>query len=365
MAPETSTFVEAAVVAAQGSPAAIDLPEGARCFRCGYQLRALTLARCPECGHAFNVQDYPYPKGAAAPMGRAEAYLPAWPILLGLYFAAAAARLVAVCIDFTIRGYQVGFGQIPNLALEEEFTRLILCTAAAYGFLRRRTWAVYVALVFAFLPFVVFAVAQCIHSLFGHVHFNLATVFAYVCKLPVLVISVGIAVFLRTGMRRFSLSDVQQDRWPVYAADRAIPRRDWMPLLILIALNKFLYEVAAVGYWLYLVGHQKLLAAQREELILGMSLFAMMIVADSLVAVLLWRSWRWAGVILAVWAALFCVQDLTTSFAGVYIFSNNPVKHFPYWMVVFNIVNTLRYAVLVVFVRYTRKREREGSLPCS
>lgn len=42
------------------SPAAtgLNVPEDACCLRCGYSLRGLTEARCPECGQAFSREQF-------------------------------------------------------------------------------------------------------------------------------------------------------------------------------------------------------------------------------------------------------------------------------------------------------------------
>jgi hypothetical protein len=37
--------------------ASLSIPEGARCVECGYSLRGLTSAKCPECGREFDAAD--------------------------------------------------------------------------------------------------------------------------------------------------------------------------------------------------------------------------------------------------------------------------------------------------------------------
>ncbi len=52
----------------ENAPGSLDLPEDARCIRCGYSLRALTRAVCPECGTTFDpLNEGTYRRGSAWP----------------------------------------------------------------------------------------------------------------------------------------------------------------------------------------------------------------------------------------------------------------------------------------------------------
>jgi hypothetical protein len=89
------------------TPGPEGLAEDLPCPKCGYNLRGLTIPRCPECGFAFGWQDLPElrQKAAREPRGLME-WICLIMVVAILLVAAAFTPLLAIAVPLAISGVQ-------------------------------------------------------------------------------------------------------------------------------------------------------------------------------------------------------------------------------------------------------------------
>jgi hypothetical protein len=345
--------------ASPAGPAEISLPADARCFQCGYLLRGLTLLRCPECGRPFDPGEY------------YETYLPLWPVLVGLYLLG--------------RGLAEGIRYVFDLARELSLSGAVpisqslglvgiaLALAAAYGFLRRRRWARAVGWGWVILPTLLAIGQQAVFV--GDFWRRLPTFYLMVTVLwqttQILLPSIGLGVFLRTGMRRQSMLTVPQGKALPVARSYGAAQRDWLAFMILLLAGVALMHL----YSLIFVATAVLFPSSPTSFnlpasqIWGLALDMFMVVWPLFGIYLLGgrpgRITLVTGITLLIWGLIMTVNFLVYVATPV---SQNPAATIPsraqfplmpYLVTV--ITGLIQYGVLYIFARLARRRELEES----
>lgn len=306
MEPTRGNSLEAAINKNQADTPAtpiISLPEDARCHRCGYLLRGLTIARCPECGKSFEPDAYH------------RYYLPKWPVLLGFYLLS---RVVVTAAQVTRDIWQVWTLPLSpwTLGVCAQIGFLPICTATALGLMRRKKWArmgvMVVALLVAIIPrWGVYGIASKSLPIAGtDARIDISDWFQLQSVLLNAVFPACLIAFpLFTRQHRQSMSDRSQGtRLPVFC-NYAVARRDWMMFPIVVFLLEVASQADSAVYAVQtLVSQPKVSSATiLQEVIRWVGLLKGCVMpALSLVgALVLWRQPRhlskFAGAMIIIW----------------------------------------------------------------
>ena len=89
---------------------------------------------------------------------------------------------------------------------------------------------------------------------------------------------VGLIIFLLSGMRRFSLSDKQRGRAPVFPAAQATPQKDWLKFLVFLELYWCVCELVGMVVRVLSLGDLDPQSSSHALIVMGIANDAVMIV---------------------------------------------------------------------------------------
>jgi hypothetical protein len=200
----------------------LSVPDHARCGQCGYALRGLSEARCPECGTAFSVQEVSKP------------YLPRWPRLMSYLLVGMAlnatfmfAHMLRYCLE-----HHPTLGLRALLNWSQQIVLIILGPIATIGLYRSRRsgWILSVILL----------VSLCSLSLGTTLLYPGLGVWNSAIPRELIqhfLLFLILLIYLITGRRWKTLSGRTLVISEIGFKQRVIGRTDWLLLMVIVVLH--------------------------------------------------------------------------------------------------------------------------------